>query len=246
MTDKPFAIVKTDVSAIERETGTILDALSRAAADPNVDVGKLERLLSMQKEILADQRRQSYMAALARLQERMPQINKAGVITDRDGLVRNRYAKLEDIDATVRPMCAEEGFSFTFDSKRADGGIEFTCDMHHRDGHTERKAIVLPVDNGAGRNSVQAVGSTTSYARRYLLSMHLNLVTRDEDDDGKGGREPITPEQVIELKTKLSDVGGNEARFLNWIAAATFEEIPASNYKRALGFIAEKKRQGSR
>jgi hypothetical protein len=227
------------------EPATIIDAIARAAADPLCDVAKLERLLVIQERLITDQRRTSFMAALARLQEKLPQIAKAGTITDyKTGSVRNKYAKIEDIDRVIRPMCAEEGFSFSFDSKPVGSNIEYTCTMSHRDGHSETKALALPVDAGAGRNAVQSIGSTTSYARRYLLGMHLNLVTRDEDDDGTAhGAEPVTPEQAAHLRAELAKVGGSESRFLNWVAAASFEEVRAANYSRAVKFIEERARQ---
>ena len=92
---------------------------------------------------------------------------------------------------------------------------------------------------------MQAVGSATSYARRYLLAMHLNLITREEDDDGNGGRGPITAEQAAELRAKLAAVKGSESRFLNWLAAPSFEDIPAANYDRAMRFIDEKRKAGT-
>ena len=244
MTEDHKAIVQHQEStAIERESASVLDVIARAAKDPAVNVDKLERLLAIQERLLADQRQQSYKAALARLQAKLPQISKAGVITDRDGAVRNRYARIEDIDVAIRPICAEEGFSFSFDSRPVASGISFQCTMHHRDGHSETKELVLPVDQGAGRNTVQSVGSTTSYARRYLLGMHLNLVTRDEDDDGNGGSAPATPAQIEELKERLASVQGSEDRFLRWLAVGSWDEITVEQYGRALKFIAEKKRQ---
>ena len=98
------------------QTATIIDTIARAARDSSVDVAKLERLLAIQERLMVDQRRTAYMAALAQLQAELPQIGKAGTITDREGAVRNRYAKLEDIDAAIRPLCAAHGFSFSFDS----------------------------------------------------------------------------------------------------------------------------------
>lgn len=227
--------------AVQSEAVAILSVIARAATDPTVDVAKLERLLAIQERLLADQRRTEYFAALARLQSRMPQVNKDGRITDRDGAVRNRYARIEDIDVAIRPLCAEEGFSFSFDSQPTQGGIQYSCAMHHRGGHTETRTLVLPVDSGAGRNGVQSVGSTTSYARRYLLGMHLHLVTRDEDDDGRGGSAPATAEQQQELRTQLAAAGGNEERFLRWLGVDSYEQITAEQYARARMFIAEKK-----
>lgn len=233
------------LARVENETAMVLDGITRAALDPNVNVEKLERLLGIQERLLADHRKTAFRAALARLQEKLPQITKAGVILDKEGRARNKFAKYDDIDAVVRPMCAEEGFSFSFDSKSAGALIEFTCTMAHRDGHAETKTLSLPVDAGAGRNAVQSIGSTTSYARRYLLSMHLNIVTRDEDDDGQGaaGNEPITREQAAELHRQLIEAGGDPGRFVKWLGVEAIENVRVSQYARALKFIDEKKRQ---
>jgi len=235
--------MKDDSLAVAAPVTHTLDLISRAASDPTIDVEKLERLLAMHERVLADQRRTAFMAALSRLQERLPQITKAGAILDRDGVMRNRYAKLEDIDAVVRPLCAEEGFAFSYDSEPVATGIRYSCKLSHRDGHAEIKTLVLPVDQGAGRNAVQSVGSSTSYARRYLLGMHLNLITRDEDDGGAGGSAPITADQAAHLRASLAEVGGSEARFLKWASVSTIEELPSSRYEAALRMIEEKKKR---
>jgi hypothetical protein len=229
----------------QTEAAVVLSGILQATKDPNIDVAKLERLLAIQQTMLVDQRRTAFMDALARLQAVMPQIAKSGKITDRDGVVRNKYAKIEDVDVAVRPLLAAEGFSFSFDSKQTGNMIEFTGTLSHRDGHSETRTISLPIDTGAGRNAVQSVGSTTSYARRYLLMMHLNLVTRDEDDDGMGGasKGPITEAQTAELRKLLEEVGGDPKRFFKWAGVERLEDLPLGKYGPALKFIEEKKRQ---
>ncbi len=240
--DKAIVVDAHTPSAIQREDAHILDVISRAAADPAVDVGKMEQLLAMHERVRADQRRTSYMAALARLQATLPQIAKSGTILDRDGTLRNKYAKLEDIDVVIRPLCAAEGFSFSFDSAEGPKGTVYSCKMSHQDGHAETKTLSLPLDSGPGRGPVQNAGSSLSYAKRYLLGMHLHLVTREEDNDGNGAREPITAEQVAKLKAELTAVGGTEERFLKWLAVESFESIPVAMYVPALKYIEEKKR----
>jgi len=180
--------------------------------------------------------------ALARLQATLPQITKAGSILDRAGAVRNKYAKLEDIDVVIRPLCATEGFSFSFDSKPAVKGTDYSCAMQHCDGHTETKTLNLPPDEGGGRGAVQSAGSALSYAKRYLLGMHLHLVTRDEDTDGHA-YDPITPEQAVELRASLAESGGSEERFLKYLNAETFEAIRGDQLAKARSLIEEKKRQ---
>lgn len=224
---------------------SMLDVIARAAKDPSINVDKLERLLAIQERLQADQRKTAFFAALSELEAELPQITKAGTILDRGGAVRNKFAKIEDIDVAIRPLCKKHGFAFSFDSTPpTPAGATYTCTMSHREGHSETKQITLPIDTGGGRSNVQSVGSTTSYARRYLLTMHLHLITRDEDDDGISGGKRVTQEQAMQLKAALAQVNGSEARFLNWAAAASFEDIPAANFDRCISFI-EAKRGGA-
>ena len=237
------AIVPAGMPDLHHDAGSILAVIARAAADPTVNVEKLERLLAIQQTIMTDQRRTAFMVAKARLQAILPQVTKHGTISDRDGNARNRFAKIEDIDTAIRPLYTREGFSFDVDSKATQGGATYTCKMSHAEGHSETKELFLPLDSGAGRNNVQSAGSTLSYARRYLIMMHLNLVTRDEDNDGNGAPQPITAAQAAELRAALAAVGGSEARFLVWLGVPTLEEIPAVKFQPALKFIEEKRRQ---
>src|SRR6185369_16053389 len=142
----------------------MMAALARAAANPNVDPARMTELLKLHRELTADRALVAFNSALARLQSSLPQIEKRGHILNREGKVQSKWAKIEDIDDVIRKPCAEEGFSFAFDSKPTTGGIEFSCKLSHRDGHSETKTLVLPIDNGPGRNAVQSMGSTTSYA----------------------------------------------------------------------------------
>lgn len=240
MTDDTKAIATTQPAAltVEGEASSLLSVIARAAQDPTVDPAKMRELLQLQRDVMADHARAAYRAALARLQAELGDvtITKGGL----NAHTKTRYAKLEDIDRQVRPVCARHGFAFTFDSTPGPNGITYTCEMSHDGGHAETRTLTLPVDAGAGRNAVQAVGSTTSYARRYLLGMHLNLVARDEDDDGNGGPHFITAAQAADLRAKLAEVKGDEARFLRHFRAETFEGISERSLGEALRMIADK------
>lgn len=250
----PVAMARDDEPA-----ETALSAILRAAKDPTVSVDKLERLVALHKDLGAVAARRSFMSALARLQEKLPRIAKRGhAIVEKEGrVVRDTpFARYEDIDVAVRPFCSEEGFSFTFDAKTTPQGTTFSCEMSHRDGHSETRYLTLPIDSSGGKNAIQGMGSSVSYARRYLLSMHLNLVTVGEDDDGNGGPKPISAEQVAFLKREMASLSAEgeapgvaanrESRFLNWLASPSYEEIPQANFERATKFLDEKKRERER
>lgn len=243
VTRTPDAIAQPNV-----EAGHVLEAIVRAAADPTIDVGKLERLLGLQQTILSDQRRASFMAAMARVQEKMPRVTKTGVITDRDGNIRSRFAPLQDIDQVIRPLLQEEGFAFSFNSESSDAKtFQFSATLAHRDGHTETRHLPLPLDASQYRSPVQNVGSSLSYARRQLIKMFFNIIEINEDDDGLGGPQGyVTQVQADDIRSRLAEVKGDEAKFLRLLKAAKFEFIPAGEYERALNFIADKKRANER
>src|SRR3990167_44950 len=170
------AIVKADPGIVAQpdrvESGTLLAAIAQAVSDPRVDVAKMERLLAMHQTIMEDQRKAAYMAAMSRLQAKLPQINKAGRIIVK-GTERSRYAKIEDIDVAIRPLLAEEGFAFSFDSDSSDAKIfKLSCKLSHREGYSETKYLTLPMDASEYRSNVQSIGSTVSYGKRQLIKMH--------------------------------------------------------------------------
>jgi hypothetical protein len=47
--------------------------------------------------------------------------------------------------------------------------------------------MTLPLDTSGSKNNVQAVGSSTSYGKRYTATLLLNIRTKGEDDDGHAG-----------------------------------------------------------
>lgn len=248
---------KSELAKVERaelapqpdEARAVLATIMNIAKDPTVKVETVERLFALHEKMVADQARVAFKAALARLQEKLPRITKQGhAKVEKDGrLIRDTpFARYEDIDAAVRGPCSAEGFAFSFDSKTVQGVTTFSCEMSHREGHSETKYLTLPVDDSGGKNKIQGMGSSVSYARRYLLSMHLNLITVGEDDDGAGGSEPVTREQAASIREHLEAAGRTPERFLRFMGVAAFEDILARDYQRALHFIEEAKRSAGK
>ena len=244
--DKLATVQPTAMQSAEHQQAGLLTVIARAAQDPTVDVDKLERLLAIQERMMVDARRTAFMSALAELQAELPQIAKTGRIVVK-GTERSRYAKLEDIDQVIRPFLKAHGFAFSFDADSKDGRLyTFTAKLTHREGHFETKTLMLPIDKSDYRSDVQSIGSSESYAKRRLIKMHLNIIERDEDDDGNGGRHPITHDQAAEIRALITSSGANEPRFLNWAAAPSVEEIPAGNYKRCVDFLKAKAAGGGK
>jgi hypothetical protein len=167
--------------------------IERAARDPEFDVAKFGELLRMQREVEHDQARKAFNRAMADAQsEMLPVVRDAT-----NDHLRNRYARLETIDAAMRPIYTRHGFSVRFGSAPSprEGDIRIICTVAHAGGYFEENHLDAPIGvtgSQGGRTAttpVQAVGSAVTYLRRYLLTMVFNIVLANEDDDGEGTRK---------------------------------------------------------
>lgn len=230
-------------------SGGLLEVIARAARDPGVDIDKMERLIAMQERVQVRDARISYFAALAELQPALPVIDERGGIKDRSGKVQSTYALWEDVNEAIRPALSEHGFALSFKVRRTENEIAVTGILSHRDGHSEETELSLPSDTSGSKNAVQAVGSSTSYGKRYTAYALLNITSKGEDDDGKrgGGFEPISLEQLDELQRRASEVGADLQRFCGALNVTSLPVLPAGRFDEAMRKLDAKARQtGSR
>ena len=180
--------------------------------------------------------RLSFLAALAKLQRRLPVIVERGTVAGRDGKVQSTYALWEDINETLRPLLARHGFALTFRTGNQDGNIIVTCVLSHKDGHSEQTSLALPADLTGGKNAVQAIGSSTSYGKRYTACALLNITTRGEDDDGaRAGLGPtIGEEDVVMLRELIREAGAEESKLLALLKVGSLDALPASKLETAV------------
>lgn len=227
------------------ETATILSVIERAARDPNVDVDKMERLMAMAERMSDRTARAAFAAALAEMQPNLPVIAERGAIRHKvGGPAVSTYALWEDINDAIKPILAEHGFALSFRVGSGEGKISVTGVLSHRDGHSEETTMVLPVDASGSKNAVQAVGSSTSYGKRYTAQALLNLTSRGEDDDGKaaGSGERINDDQLAEIQALMEDVGADRDKFLQYLKVESLSLIPQNRYDAAIKALEAKRR----
>lgn len=228
--------------------GGLLAVIERAARDPNVDIDKMERLLEMQERVHARNAKGAYYAALAAMQPDLPVISERGGIKDRSGNVQSTYALWEDVNEAIRPILAAHGFSLSFKVRRSESEITVTGILAHREGHSEETELSLPTDTSGSKNAVQAVGSSTSYGKRYTCFALLNITTTGEDDDGRrgGSPEPVTLEQLDELNRRIAEVGADTKRFCGTLNVTALPALPQSRFAEAMKMLDAKARANAR
>jgi hypothetical protein len=244
---------ETPANVIPTDASSIMAVIARASADPNTDVDKLERLLGMYERITAQQAKASYVSALAEMQPRLPVIDRKGriVVPAKPGVHDGHstpYALWEDINDAIRPILHEHGFALSFRIGLAqDGKIDITGVLSHRDGHQEETTLTLMHDSSGSKNSVQAVGSSTSYGKRYTAMALLNITSRtavEKDDDGRMADEGhyITDEQVRSLDALIKGANADRPAFLKYLGVADLKNLPANKFTVALNALQAKKR----
>lgn len=227
------------------DAASIMAVISRAASDPATDVDKLERLMAMYERITASQAKAAYASAMAEMQSELPSITERGQIVH-NGKVISKYALWEDVADAIKPILGRHGFSLSFRTGRDDGQIVVTAVLAHAAGHSESTTMHLPTDTSGAKNAVQAVGSSTSYGKRYTAGALLNLTSGGEDDDGKKGGAgkddgTITDEQAADLRQLAEDTGTDLIKFCEYMKVDALPDLPASQYQRAVAAM-EKKR----
>jgi len=224
--------------------GAFLAMIERASRDPSVDVVKLQQLMEMSERVMRNEAEMAFNSAMSRLQPRLPVIAKHGKIEFK-GTVQSRFAKYEDIDSAIRPLLCEEGFSLSFDSEMSPQGIVYHGTLAHSAGHSKRASMILPADTSGSKNSIQAIGSTVSYAKRYIVGMLLNIITKDQDDDGNAAGW-LTPEQLKNVEETIlacEFTPAQHAAFLKFAEANSVREIRALAYDRVMQALRVKEKQ---
>lgn len=173
-------------------SGGILAVIERAARDPNTDIDKLERLFALRERIEAREAQLAFTQAKVAMRAELPEITMKGMIRIPDKnnkgqfLQETPFARFEDIHEAIMPVLTSHGFDLKFRNGLADDGkVRVTTILAHEGGHEEATHFDLPHDASGSKNSVQAVGSSTSYGKRYGVLSILNIKVAGEDDDGQ-------------------------------------------------------------
>lgn len=247
---------------IEPAPTNMLAVIARAAADPRVDVAKMQALLGMQKEIEDRDAQKAFTVAFIAMQKKIPSIQRDGKIEIREkdqqggrtGRVQQStpYATFNGIMKAVDKPLRDHGFSLTFATEPAtDGRIIVRGILEHEQGHSRTTSFPLPAETSGSKNNVQGWGSAMSYGKRYCTIALLNIISHDPKDADTDGHEGtfkaakegslieatdmvlISPAQIEELKLVIQSCGVSEEQFLQRYKIDKLSELPADMLEAA-------------
>lgn len=238
--------------AITPVSATPMELLDRALST-GADADTLGKLMSLQERWEKNQGRKAFDAAMSDAKAEIPPIKKnrhvgfkgknGGASTDYD------HEDLAEIARTVDPILAQHGLSYRFRTAQAER-ITVTCIITHRDGHFEETTLSCGADTSGNKNSIQAIGSAVTYLQRYTLKAALGLAATKDDDgrasggvaigNGNGSTEGngrISDQQVNNILDLITSGGANHARFCGHFKIADVQELPASEYEKAIAML---------
>ncbi len=97
------------------EASALINAIERAARDPNVDIVKMKELFAMRKEIAAEIAETAFNDAMNACQAEMTPIATDAV----NPQTRSKYATYGKLDGKLRPIYTRHGFSISFNEGKS-------------------------------------------------------------------------------------------------------------------------------
>lgn len=239
------AVVVSEPPKVVEPSGLVALAVERGYP---VDV--LERLVALQERVTQQNAEGAMAQALAKFQEECPPIRRvktAEVTKDGRKQYEYKFAPLEEIATTIRPVLARHGLSYSHDATLHQNAVEVVCTLLHVEGAKRTATFRGPIDASGGKNPIQQVASARSYGRRYSLIDVLGLTTEDDDDgraagDGGDDEDKVTDSQAADLRALMREVKADEGKFLRWLKVGSVEDLPAARYREAVTALEQKRR----
>lgn len=236
------AVTEVNPQEVMQPVDHMVSMIERVAMDPEVPIERLEKMMDLKdrhdegvRRDRAEKARQVFNSAMAKAQKAMPSVKK----TKRNDHTRSTYADLADIERQAMPVAYDHGFSVSFTPAGADekGNLLIDWCLMHEDGHTKTGQAGFPLDvagsqGKTNKTGIQAMGSTMTYGRRYLLCNLFNIATGD-DVDGNAQPEvktPITADQFLDLRDLIEQAGITDEVVCTAEGLAELHELPSAKF----------------
>ena len=236
------------------ETKQAMELYTRAAADKDFPLERLEKIMEMRNALIAKDNENAWIGSMAQAQKKM----KAIVANAPNKQTSSRYATYDALDAAVRPIYSSHGFMLTFDTEDTDkqDNVRVVCFVSCC-GHTRRYHIDIPADGKGARGGdvmsrTHATKSAISYGQSTLLTMIFNLAVsgkRDDDDGNAAGRVEVTKisdEQLKKLRDLVKEVKANLPMFCALFNIKTLDQLPAALFDEAVAQLNRKRKAATK
>lgn len=195
--------IKTELVTQDTPKSPALSMLE-GAINSGLEPEKLLQFYEIHKLNEENEARKAFALSMALAQEEIPAVGK----DSRNDQTNSWYSSIDNMIMKAKPVYTKHGFSLVFSEEEAkkEGWVRTVCEVIHKQGHIRKYYKELPLDNAGIKGSVNkttihAVGSTTSYGRRYITALIFNISTGD-DNDGNRPQDHKSVTDIYNMKTK--------------------------------------------
>lgn len=159
-----------------------------AAVKQGIPLDQIKEMMAIQREWEADEARKAFNEAFAAFKAEAVEVIKRKQVdfATQKGRTQYKHAELSDVVEAVGPALSQHGFSWSWTPEQKNGRIFITCTLLHRLGHEKSVTLDAPADDSGGKNTIQAIVSTTTYLERHTLKAVCGISEKGDDNDGTG------------------------------------------------------------
>lgn len=171
-------------------------------------------------------------AALFKAQSEFEGVEKSTENT----FLKSKYADLAAcLDASRKPL-ASNGLSVVQLPSFSEGMVKVESVLLHDSGEWISSELAMkPV-----KDDPQGIGSTITYARRYLLASMLGLAQKDDDAEARLNKgEKIKVTQAATIRKALGDIEMTEEDFQKKVRVKSIEEMGIDRYPNCVEWLIE-------
>ncbi|WP_338630856.1 ERF family protein [Clostridium baratii] len=156
-----------------------------------------------------------------------------------------KYFELGDFLPHVNEICLNVGLYTEFEYN-SDQATLYVIDS---DNPEEKRHWNTPVKIPTlkGCSEIQAIGSSQTFARRYLYNMAFEIAETDiidsgaVDEDAEEAKRKINKASVMTINKLLDETGTDKKKFLSWAGVEKVEDITNEALATCLKMLEKKK-----
>lgn len=188
--DAPARAVATQPEPVASQVAVLAAnspmGMMMAAVKQGIPLDQIKEMMAIQREWEADEARKAFNEAFAAFKAEAVEVIKRKQVdfATQKGRTQYKHAELSDVVEAVGPALSRHGFSWSWTPEQKNGRIFITCTLLHRLGHEKSVTLDAPADDSGGKNTIQAIVSTTTYLERHTLKAVCGISEKGDDNDG--------------------------------------------------------------
>lgn len=154
--------------------------------------------------------------------------------------LKTSYADLASVIAAIKEPFAKHGLSYVQCPELRDEGVLVATSLLHSSGQFITSELIVPM----AKRDPQALGAAITYGRRYALQSMAGVPALDHDAEPAMDRPAtISPEQVATIRDKSKALDIIESKFCKAFGIDRIEDLPESQFHRAMTMIERRREQ---